>query len=128
VSQVHAALTQQPASWIGRTVKVRGILEGPFVFCGATRPCPPPTLGLIDAENESIGPDHYLPVLAGPPVQPWAFLRRLPALSRFLPAPQQLHFGLMALYRVRLQAAPDLCSRNHDILCYEGIVLDAAQI
>jgi hypothetical protein len=61
-------------------------------------------------------------------MQPWAFLRRLPLLSRFAPAPQQLHFGLMALYRIRLQAAPNLCGRNQDVPCYEGIVLDATPL
>jgi hypothetical protein len=128
VSQIRAVLAQQPASWVGRTVQVRGILDGPFVFCGATRPCPPPTLGLIDNENGSVGPGQYLPVLAGPPIKLWAFLRQFPALSRFAPEPQPLHFGLMALYHLRLEPAPSLCSRNSDVLCYEGVVLDAAPL
>jgi hypothetical protein len=74
VSQICAVLTHHPAPWMGRTVQVRGNLEGPFVFCGASRPCPPPTLGLIDNGNESIGPGQYLPVLAEPPAQPWVSL------------------------------------------------------
>jgi hypothetical protein len=126
VSQIRASLTRQAAPELGRTVLVRGILEGPFVFCAATRPCPSPTLGLIDDEQESIGPGQYLPVLARREAQPWASLRQFPLLSRFMTAPQRLRFGVLAQYRLRLQGAQDLCSRNQAVLCYEGVIENAS--
>jgi hypothetical protein len=125
VTSIRAVLSRHPAAVVGRTIRVRGILEGPFVFCGETRPCPPPTLGLIDAENASVGPDQYLPVIGEPPRQVWAFLHRIPPLAALLPAPQRLQYGVMAMHRLELRAAPGLCSRNADILCYEGVIVDA---
>ncbi|HWE60118.1 MAG TPA: hypothetical protein VHB98_00250 [Chloroflexota bacterium] len=126
VGRIRAVLTQDPKAWIGRTVLVRGILQGPFVFCGATRPCPPAVLGLIDGENESVAPDQLLPVAAGSPVPLWAVLRRVPLAGTLLPAPQQMRFGLMTTYQLRLRAAPALCGGNTGLLCYEGVVVDAA--
>jgi hypothetical protein len=41
VAGLRAALAHDPSAWSGRVVRVQGILEGPFVFCGAPRPCPP---------------------------------------------------------------------------------------
>jgi hypothetical protein len=126
VAQTRALLLSHPAAVLGRTVLVRGIIEGPFVFCAETRPCPPATLGLINAENESIGPGQYLPIETRPAVGQMAFLRRIPPLRPLLPAPQHLQFGFTATYRLELRAAPSLCSRNRAILCYEGVIMDAA--
>src|SRR5271166_5397760 len=75
VAEMRGLLMHAPSLWIGRTVLVRGILEGPLVYCAAIRPCPSPTLGLITAENESVAPDEYLPVLPQPASGPLTFLR-----------------------------------------------------
>jgi hypothetical protein len=125
VAQIHVLLKYHPASALGHTVQVRGILEGPFVFCGDSRPCPPATLGLIDTETQSIGPDQYLPVVARTSGGLWHLLRNVPLLQTFIPAPQRLQFGIMATYRLQLRAAPVLCSRNPAVLCAEGLVPDA---
>jgi hypothetical protein len=104
-------------------VRVQGILEGPFVFCGEIRPCPPPTLGLIDTEDQIVGLDRYLPVTTDTVTWPLRLLRQIPLLNSFMPAAQPLQFGRMAVYTLRLAAAPVLCSRNPAVLCDEGVVL-----
>jgi hypothetical protein len=126
VSQIRALLAHRSAPWVGRTVQVRGILEGPFVFCADIRPCPPPTLGLIDTEDQAVGPDRYLPVTTETEAVPRRLIRQIPLLSAFVPVPQPLQFGRMATYTLRITADPVLCSRNSAILCHEGVVLAAA--
>jgi hypothetical protein len=126
VAQIHSLLRYHPAAVVGRTVRVRGILEGPFVFCGESRPCPPATLGLIDDENQSVGPDQYLPLVARTAAGLRAILGRIPLLRALVPAPQRLQFGLPATYRLQLREAPALCRRNPAVLCYEGVLPDAA--
>jgi hypothetical protein len=126
VAQIHDLLKDHPAYALGHTVQVRGILEGPFVFCGDSRPCPPATLGLIDTETQSIGPDQYLPVVARTSGGLWDLLRGVPLLQTLIPAPQRLQFGIMATYHLQLRAAPALCRRNPAVLCSEGLVPDAA--
>jgi hypothetical protein len=125
VAGIRAALAQHPGTWSGRVVRVQGILEGPFVFCGDIRPCPPPTLGLIDTEDQIMAPDTYLPVTTETQATPLRLIRRIPLLGSFVPAPQPLQFGRMAVYTLRLTAAPILCSRNPAVLCDEGVVLAA---
>jgi hypothetical protein len=125
VPQIRTVLAHQSTPWVGRTVQVRGILEGPFVFCADTRPCPPATLGLIDTEDQTLGPDHYLPVTTEAEATPLRLLRRIPLLSAFVPAPQPLQFGRMAIYTLRVTADPVLCSRNSAVLCYAGEMLTA---
>jgi hypothetical protein len=125
VSQIRADLARYPKYWVGRTVRVRGILQGPFTFCGATRPCPPSLWGLIDAENESVTPDRLLPVVAGAPAPLWAALRHLPMVATLEPAPQLLRFGLPTIYRLQLRAAPTLCAGDTRLPCAEGVLVDA---
>jgi hypothetical protein len=126
VAQIHGLLRYHPASALGHTVQVRGILEGPFVFCGDSRPCPPATWGLVDTETQSTGPDQYLPVVARRSGGLWEVLHNVPVLQTLIPAPQRLQFGIMATYRLQLRAAPVLCNRNPAVLCSEGLVPDAA--
>ena len=80
----------------------------------------------LQAENEIVAADAHLPVLAQPQSGMSTFLRGIPLLGTLLPALQPLQFGLMAAYRLQLRTAPDLCSQNPAVLCYEGLVLDAA--
>jgi hypothetical protein len=125
VSQIRAHLIQQPVPWVGRAVHVSGFLEGPFVFCADTRPCPPPTLGLIDTEDQIVAPDRYLPLTTEAEAAPLRQIRQIPLLSAFVPAAQPLQFGRMAIYTMRVTSDPALCSRNAAVLCYEGVVLAA---
>jgi hypothetical protein len=105
VDQVRTGLLQDPSSWTERPIQVSGILQGPFVFCGRTNPCPPPTLGLVDDGNGVLGADQYLPV-------------EQDGTSASSP-----RFNVPAVYRVELHASSDACSLNPDVLCYTGTIL-----
>lgn len=105
VDQVRTGLLQNPTDWVGRTVRVSGVLQGPFVFCGRTNPCPPPTLGLVDNGNGILGADQYLPV------------------EQDGTSASSLRFNVPATYRVALHASSDACSLNADVLCYTGTIL-----
>jgi hypothetical protein len=126
VAGFRAALAQHPGTWSGRVVHVRGILEGPFVFCADTRPCPRATLGLIDTEDQAVGPNDYLLVTTEAQASPLRLLREVPLISAFVPAPQTPQFGRMSIYRLRVAADPALCSRNHAVMCYVGVALTGA--
>jgi hypothetical protein len=109
VGQIRANLLADPSSWVGHTVLVQGVLQGPFVFCGEANPCPPATLGLVDDGNGIIGSDQYLPVLQGPTA-----------------TVDHLRFNVPMTYRLELRAAPLACALNPTILCYQGIITDVA--
>jgi hypothetical protein len=102
VSDVVAGLWQDPSAWVGRTIQVNGVLQGPFVFCGETNPCPPSTLGLVNDGNGVLGSDQYLPVVAS--------------------ASQQLQFNIPLTYTVSIQDASAACALNPAILCYRGVI------
>jgi hypothetical protein len=53
-----------------------------------------------------------------------AWLRRAPVLGTLLPAPQVLHWGVVATYRVRLRAIPE--SSCGSGVCFEAVLLDSA--
>jgi hypothetical protein len=53
-----------------------------------------------------------------------AWLRRVPVLGTLLPAPQVLHWGVVATYRVRLRAIPE--SSCGSVVCFEAVLLDSA--
>lgn len=105
VGQVRAGLVQDPSSWVGRTIRISGVVQGPFVFCGRTNPCPPPTLGMVDDGNAILGASQYLPVEQD--------LRS---------AGSPFRFNVPATYRVALRASTAACSLNPDVLCYTGTV------
>ncbi len=108
VDQVRAGLLQDPSSWVGRMIRVRGVLQGPFVFCGNVNPCPPKTLGLVDDGNGIIGSDQYLPVMPG---------NTLSIAS--------LQYNVPFTYGLQLHADPTACALNPSILCYQGTLTDA---
>jgi hypothetical protein len=122
VAAVQALLRQDPAAWAGRVVGVRGIA----VTSGcATWPSPENSAcrewraGMVDADRATA-----LPLATGAPNSLLALLRRLPLLGGLLPAPQVVHWGEAATYRVELRAITDKpCGAPS---CYEAMVLDAA--
>jgi hypothetical protein len=103
VSDVVAGLWQDPSAWVGRTIQVNGVLQGPFVFCGAANPCPPSTLGLVDDGNGVLGSDQYLPVVAS--------------------ASQHLYFNIPITYSIYIEDVSTACALNPAILCYRGVIL-----
>ncbi|MGH2410002.1 MAG: hypothetical protein ACRDGS_06470 [Chloroflexota bacterium] len=104
VDQVQAGLRQDPLAWTGQAIQVRGVLQGPFVFCAEANPCPSPTLGLLDDGNAILGSGNYLPVVSGS------------VKSADLP------FNVPATFTVRVRPAPDACARNPAILCYQAVL------
>lgn len=127
VAQLRASLLHDSAAWANRTVRVRGTLQGPFIFCGATTPCPVAPMGLVDDGNGIIGSNQYLAVEQGRAADAWNFFRHIPVLGALMPAPQRLRFGLTAVYLLQLHPQPSaFCRRYAFVLCYKGVVLDAA--
>jgi hypothetical protein len=74
--------------------------------------------------REASGGRPGLPLAWGSADALLVFLRRLPLLGNLLPAPQRLHWGEVATYRVRVQAIPgSSCGSG---ACFEAVLLDAA--
>ena len=118
VAAVQAGLGRQPAAWVGRTVWVRGVAKG-CGFSAAYDLCPP---ALVDAAAPATGQPLWLSHGEASPL--WTLLRHSPFLARFAPAPQVLHWGVVATYRVQLHAIPEsVCGTA---ACYEAALLDAA--
>jgi hypothetical protein len=119
VAAVQAGLMRQPDAWAGRTVWVRGIAQG----CGFRAEfdlCPP--AALVDAASPATGQPLWLAQGDASPLR--TLVRQIPFLARFAPAPQALHWGLVATYRVRVQAVPEsICGTG---MCSEVALLDAA--
>jgi hypothetical protein len=122
VAAVQAGLAQDAGAWVGRTVRARGMVL--FSGClswdaGGSAPCPDASVYLLDQDGA-----HLLPVVAGQSDPLLAALRRLPLAGRLVPAPQQIRWGALTTYRVRLSAAPTtLCGTPP---CYAAQLLDTA--
>jgi hypothetical protein len=123
VAQVQPHLHHDPAAWVGRTLRVRGIA----IPAGCSTwdaqqdlPCPDRwRQGIVDPDGVTL-----LPLTVGPPNPLLASVRRLPLLGGLAPAPRAVHWGAVATYRVRLGALPrSLCGTTP---CYEARLLDAA--
>jgi hypothetical protein len=121
---LRAGVAQDPAAWLGRTVRVRGIAVrcsdppswGPH--CLYEQPQLLGRWGAPAAEGLPLDSDAAPPPLVGA-------LRQLPLLGRLMPAPQVLRWGAVATYRVRLQALTESsCGTG---ACFEAVLLDAAR-
>jgi hypothetical protein len=122
VVELHANLTRRPAAWVGRIVWVQGLA----VASGCqTWPAPEGTdcrdwrQGIADPRRVEV-----LPLAEGVPNPLLAILRRVPLLSTVMPPPQQLRWGAVTTYRVRVRLAP--ASSCSILPCYEVVLLDAA--
>jgi hypothetical protein len=122
VAQLQAHLARDPTALVGRTLRVRGIANP--AGCSTTdaqqgAPCPDRwRQGIVDPDGVTL-----LPLTAGPSNPLLAFVRRVPVLGGLAPAPQAVHWGVLATYRVRLGAMPhSLCGTTP---CYEARLLDA---
>jgi hypothetical protein len=108
--------TQPPDVWVGRTVPVEGqaaiyrIWQPPDSI--VTR------IALVDPHQAGALPPLVLEWGSADPVLD--ALRRLPVVGRLAPRPQRLHWGEMAVYRIRLDGfAPE--GRGS----LQGVLLDA---
>jgi hypothetical protein len=108
VAVVQVGLARHPDAWMGRPLWVRGVAHAcgfPAEFDG----CPP--AALVDAAAQASGRPLWLAPGDASPLR--TLLRHIPVLARVAPAPQVLHWGEVATYRVRLQAiAGSLCGTN----------------
>jgi hypothetical protein len=137
VAELRARLVHDPSAWVGHVVLVRGTVSG----CGLGRLCPPimavqcatpvpcrpiglPGMMLVDQPTASWL--RGLPAQLGAQNPQLAFLRRLPLVSRVVPPPQVVRWGIPAVYRVQLQPAqPSVCRSSP---CYEAVLQDAAPV
>jgi hypothetical protein len=131
VAQARAGLVHDPRAWLGHTLWLRGVVTEPcsilasqaaYSYC-ASREQPV----LLDTESLGAAPPQPRVALR----LAWAGLdplltvvRRAPLAGRFAPAPQVVHWGVVATYRVRLRTMSD--GQHSAALCYEAAVLDAA--
>jgi hypothetical protein len=122
LAELRAGLVRNPAAWVGRAVRVRGMVQSSGCLAwdaGGSAPC-------RDRAAYLLGPDGASVLqVAGWERDPLlATLRRLPLVGRLVPGPRAARWGALATYRVRLQAAPaPVCD---DTPCYEVFLLDAA--
>jgi hypothetical protein len=128
LATVEGNLAYDPGSWLGRTIQIRGeIVPCMAVPSAGGGPCAELTQGDAWPDGYShfaSGSPNPLPVThAGlDPVR--SILRWVPLVGRLAPAPQELHWGVVATYRVQLASVPDsICGMG---ACAEARLLDSA--
>jgi hypothetical protein len=125
VTELRHAVARDPGRWLGQTVQVRGRLDD---VLGRMCPGDPVCMGhptLADAAPAPVRAAGHLPLGWGGPDPLHAALHHLLFLGRLIPPAQEPHWGVVATYRVRLDAAPGAsCSRA---VCYTAVLLDVAQ-
>jgi len=154
VAQVRAGLARQPAAWAGRTLLVRGVAvesfwaTGPATSAGHLCYLPSFTCPLVAPNGTTVylaviddsvrpNPRHAFFMvqntttlfLAVQPITPnplIAFARRLPPLTRFLSAQEQVLGGVSHLYRIRLWSATSIprCA-SFPFTCGTGVLVNA---
>lgn len=118
--QLRAQPMRRPQDWLGRIVPVRGILAiSQRSTCPQRTACLATQAVLLDLDPAA--GDARLPLAWGPTDPFLARLHALPLVGRLAPPAQELVWGRPAIYRLRIQRAPDaIC-----VGCVEGLVLDA---
>jgi hypothetical protein len=118
---------QQAERLAGRSILVRGRIVQcqPLVTVG-NQPClllVPDTCPASSADCTDPVRDEALTVLLAPPTALLAQLRQVPLLGSLLPAPQHVHWGQRATYRVQIALVPNsLCGSTP---CEQALLLDA---
>jgi hypothetical protein len=128
VAAVDAHPARDPNVWLGRTIQVRGEIVPCIVIPSVgSGPCAVLVSGSGPGEGMSqslsMSDDTLSATRAG--LDPFRTLvRRVPLLGRLAPAPQELHWGVVATYRVRLAVVPDsICGTGE---CVEARLLDSS--
>lgn len=127
VAALRAGLLRSPGRWVEHTVRVRGVADSRCqTGSGAGLPgrgqpvCSAWRADLQDPAGARATAEVSL--LLAPPALLTA-LRRLPLARWLVGAPQQIQWGTLSTYRVRLQAAPPaMCATPP---CYAALLLDA---
>jgi hypothetical protein len=128
VAAVEAKLAQDPGSWLGRTIQVRGeIVPCMFPSSAGGGSCAELTSdsGRLEGHPKPEMPTAIaLEVVRGglDPVR--RVLRGIPLLERLVPSPQEPQWGVIATYTVRLVVIPDgMCGVG---TCAGARLLDSA--
>jgi hypothetical protein len=122
VAAVRAHLEREPRAWVGRVVRVQGVV----VTLGCQLwPSPEGTVCLAWGEGLA-GPRGaaILPLTEEAPNRLVTLLQGVPVLGALVPPAEALHWGAMATYRVQLRAVPT--GSCVFLPCYE-MLLQAAQ-
>lgn len=124
VAMARAALSRAPQLWLNRPLRLRAILASAceLDIYPASNTCRSFQPAMFDADATA-GATPF-PVVLGRQGTGMAFLRRLPLVSRMVPAPQLLQWGTAAVYQVQLRAGTSRYC--HAPACYEALLLDAA--
>jgi hypothetical protein len=108
---LRRAITRAPQAWLGRVIWVRAEPVQDVVWaCRQDVLClrRQPSLADVDAGRS----DTSLP-LALPQETPLiAALRRAPLVGELMPTAPAIPWGIVAVYRIRLQALPGCAARN----------------
>jgi hypothetical protein len=122
VAALRSQLAEDPEGLVGRTLLVRGVaVTGDCAFIPEEVGCGVPQLSLRDPDPATA---RYGLDLALGPVSPLpAFMRHMPLVGAFLPAPQAIHWGVVATYRARILAPSDTRCGS---ACAVVVLLDAA--
>lgn len=121
VPQIDAALRRDPASLVGRVVRVRGIVG----FCPVRAGCPPNVPPVLNARLGTPSLDPPLQLDYGPDTMLLSTLRGLPVLGALVPQRPPLEDGYQGILRVRIEPVPPGLCFEH--LCFEGVLQDRAQ-
>lgn len=120
VAALRSDVASRPAAWLGQAVLVRGVaigIYGPNCAPGAW--C---AFGLVDPDVP-ISDATILQLQPGAANPLLATLRRAPALDRFIPAPQRLYWGQVAVYHLQIEPAPAAGCATRP--CYRVVLPDA---
>jgi hypothetical protein len=137
VAEVISGLAHKPKVWMGRTIRVRGVINA--TYCDVTAPCALSRLepsqvytvagggrfvleerrGASDSLNALQRASLLLALGSADPLR--SMLRRLPVLENVLLSTQQFTYGVPHIFRLRLQPRP--CAWP-GWWCVEGVLLD----
>jgi hypothetical protein len=125
VAAVQVHLAKDPRAWTNRTLLLRGVAATADCVNQLARAgivCAPPQAVLRDASSSAAG--ARLPLAVASPDRLLTIVRRVPLLGSMAPAPQVVHWEVVATYRVQLQPVP--AGSCGGTTCYEALVLDVA--
>jgi hypothetical protein len=124
VGTLRAYLAHHPTPPGGLLVGVRAQAEPCQAWDSLHSPlrCPRLEPVLVDPDGTDLADPLPLVIGSGSPLL--AALRRLPLVSRLMPAPPQMQWDALTTYQVRLQPiAGEPCGAA---ICYQAVLLDAA--
>jgi len=124
-AQLDTALSADPRSWSGRTVRVRGILTSGYESGGGVAAHWVDELGPTIPGPGPITEEDLLEIAPRPSNQWLDPLYRIPYLRDILPRKQRPLIGRVAVYLLKLQDPTTCNPTTTRPVCIEGVVLNA---